>query len=309
LSHKVSSGTVFSVNENRHAHGGVERLGLAAVANVSFAVVQVVVGLAIGSVVVLADAAHQAVDALGLVTALIALRIARRSADDRFTYGLGKSDALGGLLSALLLVASVAWIVWESVTRLFSPEEVDGGGVIAIGIVAVVVNAASVVLVGHGHGHDQISLRAARLHLLTDLAGSFIVVASGVLLAAGGPAWIDPLASLVLSAAVLWSTRRLTVAATQLLLDRVPARLTTGAVVDALMGHHAVDAVHHVHLRSLGGGDVSVTAHIVVDGARSVHDAQTTVEQLSALLQREQGIGHATLQLECHDCADDVHAH
>lgn len=296
-------------HDHAHDHGSVQRLGLASAANVAFAVVQVSVGLAIGSVVVLADAAHQAVDALGLVTALIALRVARRPADSSFTYGLGKSDALGGFVSALLLVASVIWIVWESVSRLFTPEEVDGGGVIVIGLVAIVVNGASVLLVGHDHGDDGISLRAARLHLLTDLAGSVIVVISGVLLATGGPAWIDPAASLLLSAAVLWSTWRLIVAAVQLLLDRVPGRLSTAEIVETLLGEADVEDVHHVHLRPIGGGQVSVTAHVVVDGAVSIHDAQATVERLSATLEADHLIGHSTLQLECHECGDDVHTH
>ena len=125
--------------------------------------------------------------------------MAKRPADERWTYGLGKSDALGGFVSALLLVVSVVWIVWESVGRLFSPEEVDGRGVIVIGAIAIVVNGGSVLLVGHDHGEGTISLRAARLHLLTDLAGSVIVVVSGVLLTHGGPVWIDPAASLLLS--------------------------------------------------------------------------------------------------------------
>jgi cobalt-zinc-cadmium efflux system protein len=296
------------MSENR-PRNSVLRLAVASVANVGFAVVQVAVGLAIGSVVVLADAAHQAVDALGLVTAMIALRVARRVPDDQWTYGLGKSDALGGFVSALLLLVSVGWIIWESANRLFAPEEVNGGGVIVIGAIAVAVNGASVLLVGHGHGHDDISLRAARLHLLTDLAGSVVVVVSGVLLSIGGPAWIDPVASLVLSAAVLWSTRGILLSASHLLLDRVPRHLETSDIVDALCAEPGVSSVHHVHVRPTGGGDVSVTAHVVVDGARSVHDAQGTVERLSALLEQQHLIGHATLQLECHDCADDVHPH
>ena len=212
-------------------------------------------------------------------------------------------------MSALLLLVSVVWIVWESVNRLFRPEEVDGVGVIVIGVIAIAVNGASVLLVGHSHGEDDISLRAARLHLLTDLAGSAVVVVSGVLLAIGGPAWIDPVASLVLSAAVLWSTWHILVAASQLLLDRVPGRLATSDVIEVLRAEPGVSGVHHVHLRPIGGGDVSVTAHVVVDGALSVHDAQDTVERLSALLEQRHLIGHATLQLECHDCDDDVHAH
>ncbi len=108
---------------------------------------------------------------------------------------MGKSDALGGFVSAPLLVGSVVWIVVESTRRRFEPAEVSGSGVIAIGVVAIVVNGVSVLLVGHDHGADDISLRAARLLLLTDLAGSVVVVVAGVLLTAGGPTWIDPAAS------------------------------------------------------------------------------------------------------------------
>lgn len=290
-----------------HEHGSATRLGWASVANVGFAVVQVIVGLAIGSVVVLADAAHQAVDALGLVTALVALRIARRPADEQWTYGMGKSDALGGLLSALLLVGSVMWIVLESVRRLIEPEAVAGGGVIAIGLIAIVVNGASVLLVGHSHGADEISLRAARLHLLTDLAGSVVVVASGVVLAVGGPFWVDPVASLLLSAAVVWTTWRLVVSATRVLLDRVPAHVSVAEVQRVLVAQDDVDGVHHIHLRPVSAGNVSVTAHVVVDGALSVHAAHEMTNRLTAVLVEEHGVGHATLQLECHHCDDHDH--
>jgi cobalt-zinc-cadmium efflux system protein len=293
-----------------HAHDDARdratlRLGVATALNVGFAVVQVVVGLLIGSVVVLADAAHQAVDALGLLTALAALTVARRPPTHDWTFGFGKADALGGFVSALLLLGSVAWIVVESVRRLFEPEAVSGAGVIAIGLLAVVVNGLGVLLVGHGHGEEAMSLRAARLHLVTDLAGSVIVVAAGVVLVAGGPEWIDPVASLVLSAAVLWSTWRIAMGSVAVLLDRVPERLSSREVSAMLAAQPGVDDVHHVHLRPLGGGTVSVTAHVVVDGARSVHDAQQTLEELSSVLLTEHDIAHATLQLECHDCGDD----
>jgi len=293
-----------------HAHGDQHhraslRLGAATALNVGFAVVQVVVGLLIGSVVVLADAAHQAVDALGLLTALAALTVARRPPTHDWTFGFGKADALGGFVSALLLFGSVAWIVVESVRRLFDPEPVSGAGVIVIGVVAIVVNGLGVLLVGHGHGEEAMSLRAARLHLVTDLFGSVIVVAAGVVLVAGGPEWIDPVASLLLSAAVLWSTWRIARSSVSVLLDRVPERLSSHEVSAMLAAQPGVDEVHHVHLRPLGGGTVSVTAHVVVDGARSVHDAQQTLEELSGVLRTEHDIAHTTLQLECHDCGDD----
>lgn len=287
-----------------HRHDGA-RLGIAAGVNTLFAVVQVVVGLAIGSVVVLADAAHQAVDALGLITALIAVNVARRPASKHWSYGLGKADALGGFVSALLLIGSVVWITAESIRRLIEPEPVEGGGVIVIGLVAIVVNGAGVLLVGHGHGDEAMSMRAARLHLLTDLAGSVVVVMAGLLLVATDLAWIDPVASLLASAAVLWSTARLIRSATAVLLDRSPAGVSTAQLAALMAEHPDVDLVHHVHVRSLGGGRHTASAHVVVHGATTVHRSQEIIDELARRVDDALGVEHVTLQVECpHHCEE-----
>lgn len=288
-----------------HGHGHVgARLGLAAVSNSAFAVVQIIVGLAIGSVVVLADAAHQAVDALGLITAWIAIRIARRPATDEWSYGLGKADALGGFVSGLLLVGSVVWIAFEAVKRLLEPETVEGGGVILIGLIAIAVNGAGVLLVGHGHGDEAISLRAARLHLLADLAGSVVVVATGVLLVITEAAWLDPAASLLVSVAVLWSTWGLLKSAVNVLLDRAPAGISMSDLESRLQLHPEVDTAHHVHIRSLGGGRHAASAHVVVDGSVPAHRSQEISSELAVAVETAFDIDHLTLQIECvHGCA------
>ena len=296
------------MNENRgdhHHRDDGARLALAAGGNTLFAVIQVVVGLAIGSVVVLADAAHQAVDALGLLTALVAVNVARRPASRAWSYGFGKADALGGFVSALLLLGSVTWITVESIRRLIEPEPVDGAGVVAIGLVAIVVNGAGVLLVGNGHGNEAMSMRAARLHLLTDLAGSVVVVGAGLLLVATDLAWIDPVASLVVSAAVLWSTVRLIRSATSVLLDGSPPGVSTEQLA-ALMGEHPdVDLIHHVQVRSLGGGRHTASAHVVVHGATTVHRSQEIIDELAREVDEVLGIEHVTLQVECpHHCAE-----
>lgn len=294
-------------HSHRHGPSGetsVGRLTGAAAVNVGFAVVQVIVGFALASVAVLADAAHQVVDAIGLVTALGAVLLARRPPNDHMSFGWGKADALGGLLSGLLLLGSVAWIVVEAIERLREPAEVSGGGVIAIGLVGVAINGGSVLLVGHG---EQLSIRAARLHLLTDLLGSVIVVVTGIALAAGGWAGIDPVASLILSLLVLHATWRLIRHAVDELLDKAPAAVTPAAVRAALSDLHGVQDVHHVHTRPLGSGKVSVTAHVVVDGEQSLHDAQAHIGAVSTALAERLGVAHTTLQLECHDCEDETH--
>ncbi len=234
------------------------------------------------------------------------------------SFGWGKADALGGLLSGLLLLGSVAWIAYESTNRLFNPVEVDGGGVIAIGLIAIAVNGISVLALStrggavHAHpgqahsgqAHASLSLRAARLHLLTDLAGSFLVVFAGLILVGSDLTWIDPAASLLLCLLVLRSTWSLMTHASQELLDRVPTNVTIEAVTSALTSQPGVERVHHVHVRPLGQNRASITAHVVVEGEQTLHDAQGQIGALGAVLKRELGITHSTIQLECHPCDD-----
>ncbi len=289
-----------------HDHSQVSnrRLGIAAAVNVGFAVVQVIVGLALGSVVVLADALHQVIDAIGLLTALVALVLLRRPATSAMNYGWGKADALGGYTSGLLLLGSIIWVVYESIQRLFDPVEVDGGGVILIGIAGIVVNGASVLILGEG---DHLSLRAARLHLLVDLAGSVVVVLAGVLLQGTTYTWIDPVASLLVNALVLHGTFNVLRYAGGELLDRAPAGATVEQIDLVLRATEGFTDVHHIHTRSLGPGATSMTAHVVIDDALGLHDAQETMHTVQQHLAVRFGIAHSTIQLECHTCEDIAH--
>lgn len=293
-------------DHHEHAHGEVSsgRLGFAAAVNVGFAVVQVVVGLYTGAVVVLADAAHQVVDAIGLLTALVATGLARRGATRVMSFGWGKADALGAYSSGLLLVGSVIWIAYEAIERLRDPVDVAGGGVIAIGLAGIAVNGGSVLLLGAG-GH--LAVKAARLHLLIDLAGSVIVVLAGAVLVRSSAQWIDPVASLAVNALVLRGTWQLLRASTAELLDRAPDGLEPSDIEAVLLQEAAVSDVHHVHSRSIAPGSTSVTAHVVLDGSLTLHDAQRKLDQLQGLLADRLGVTHATIQLECHDCDDRDH--
>ena len=280
------------------------RLALAAAVNVGFAVVQVIVGLALGSVVVLADALHQVVDAIGLLTALVALVLLRRPATSTMSYGWGKADALGGYTSGLLLLGTVAWVAYEAVERLFEPVEVNGTGVILIGIAGVVVNGASVLILGEG---EHLSLKAARLHLLVDLAGSVIVVGAGLLLRGTSLGWVDPVASLLVNALVLHGTWRLLRAAGAELLDRSPVGVSVDEIGKLLRSTEGFNDVHHIHTRSLGPGSASMTAHVVIEESLGLHKAQEAMHSAQQELAERFGIAHSTIQLECHTCEAVTH--
>ena len=175
---------------------------------------------------------------------------------------------------------------------------------IAIGLAGIAVNGGSVLLLGNG-GH--LAVKAARLHLLIDLAGSVIVVMAGAVLIGSSAQWVDPVASLVVNALVLRGTWQLLRASTGELLDRAPYGLEPSAIGAVLLRETAVSDVHHVHSRSIAPGSTSVTAHVVLDGSLTLHDAQHHLDRLQGLLADQLGISHATIQLECHDCHDRDH--
>jgi cobalt-zinc-cadmium efflux system protein len=281
------------------------RLAWAIVLNAGLGIVQVIVGVVVTSVAVLADAGHQAVDAAGLGVALVAVRLVARPATARRTFGWARVDALGAVLSGLVLIATMAWVAVEAVRRLVHPDHVGGWGVLVIGLVGVVVNGLSIVVVGR---HDeQLSLRAARLHLVTDLAGSLAVAVTGALVLGVGWERADPVISLLLVALVVRSCWQLLGSAGDVLLDRSPAHIDVAQLEAAVRGHDGVLDVHHLHVWSLGGGETAVSAHVVIDGEHTVHHAQAHLASLESMLATRFGIDHVTLQVECHECATPAH--
>jgi cobalt-zinc-cadmium efflux system protein len=145
------------------------------------------------------------------------------------------------------------------------------------------------------------------LHLLTDLAGSLLVLVAGVGVALGVPAWLDPVMSLVIVGLVLFTTYGLIRSSAAQLLDRTPPDITTDDLAAVLKSNPSVIDVHHLHLRVLGSRTVSGSAHVVVAGERSLHDAQLVADDLRELVLSELAIDHVTLQLECHECAESDH--
>ncbi len=292
---------------SHHGHTGASTATLVTVALINglFGVVQIVVGIAAGSVAVLADAGHQAVDMIGLLIALGSMRLLARPADKVMTYGWSKIDALGSYTSCLILSASLVWITYESVERLIIPSEVAPWPVIWMGVGGIVVNAAGAILLGHASG---LAVNAARLHLLTDLAGSALVLLTGIGVAANLPSWIDPVVSLIIVGIVVHTTIGLIRASTNQLLDRSPGNTTVDELAETLTSHAGVKDVHHLHIRALGAGSLSSSAHVIVEGDTTLHDTQVLGDELRQLVVDDLGIDHVTFQFECHPCEHSTHA-
>jgi cobalt-zinc-cadmium efflux system protein len=278
-------------------------------ANAVFFVVELVGGFAFGSLALLADAAHMVSDVVALSLAFAALVLAQRPPTDRHTYGFARAEVLVAQANGMLLIVGAIAVAVEAARRIDTPHAVSAAGVLVVGGMGLVVNLGSALAL-RPHAHESLNMRGALWHLVADALGSFAVVVAAAGVALWGADRLDPIASLVIAVLVVAGAWRLVRDATRVLLEAVPAGLDVAAVRAALEHEPGVDAVHHLHLWTIGSAHPALSAHVVLGGEWSLHDAQERAGALKQLLAARFGIEHATLEIECHACVDDdAHAH
>jgi cobalt-zinc-cadmium efflux system protein len=290
---------------HEHEHRAISRAFAIAVGlNLVYVIAEFGFGLLADSVALLADAAHNLGDVLGLVLAWGAARLAQRAPEGRRTYGLRKSTVLAALANALLLIAAVGGVVWEAIGRLQDPPAPAAGMMMIVASVGVVINGVCAWILmrsGHGHGHDHghdhgrhdLNLRGAVLHLAADAAVSVGVVITGALLLWTGWRWLDPAVSLLIAVVIFVGTWSLLREALDLALDAAPKHIDVEGVRSFLSAQPGVLEVHDLHVWALGTRDVALTAHLVVEAFDPTITAVAERE-----LAGQFGIVHTTLQLE-----------
>jgi cobalt-zinc-cadmium efflux system protein len=287
------------------AHGGVghhhappdrmtRAFAIGILLNIAFVAIGVIAGLAAHSTALLADAAHNFGDVLGLAMAWGATVLARRARTARRTYGLRRTTILAALGNGGLVLFAIGGVGWEAVQRLGAAPPVDGGLVAVVAAIGVGLNAVAALMFARGRAHDM-NVRGAFLHLVADAAVSAGVVVAGVIVWQTGWAWIDPAASLAVSAVILVGTWRLVREAMDLLLDAVPAHVDPQAVEAYLAALPGVTGVHDLHIWSMSTTEVALTAHLILPWETC---APTMLADASAELARRFKIGHVTIQLE-----------
>jgi cobalt-zinc-cadmium efflux system protein len=287
-----------------HAHEAPADPGraffIATTLNLGFVVVGAVAGLVAHSMALVADAAHNLGDVLGLALAWGAAVLARREATRRRTYGLRSSSILAAFLNALVLLVATGGVAWEAVRRLFEPAVVASGTVMLVAGIGVVVNLTSGLLFARGR-KDDINVHGAYLHLMADAAASLGVVVAGAVMHFTGWSWPDPVASLVLSAAIVAGTWSLLRRSVDLILHAVPDGIDPEAVQAYLRGLPGVTDVHHVHIWPLSTTEVALTAHLVVPPPGAGADL---LAEVAHALQERFRIGHSTVQVEPAACEE-----
>ena len=261
--------------------------------NMAFLLGEGAVGLATGSMALVADATHNLSDVLGLLAAWGGATLAKRPPSRRFTYGLRGSTILAALLNALLLMVAVGGIALEAVQRLSDPRPVAGTAVMVVAGIGILINGGTALLFMRGR-HGDLNIRGAYLHMAADAAVSAGVVVAGALILATGWAWIDPAISLAIAFFIFWSTWSLLRDSVTMALQGVPPRIDIEEVEAELRRAPGVTRVHDLHIWPMSTTEVALTAHLVVPGG----GGDAFLDNVRHRLEHHFQIHHVTIQVE-----------
>ncbi|EKE45647.1 cation efflux system protein [Oceaniovalibus guishaninsula JLT2003] len=280
---------------------GDRRVALAIAVNMGLTVAQVIGGIVSGSLSLIADALHNFSDAISLIIAFGARRIARRPADDAMTFGYGRIEAVAALVNYTTLIVIGLYLLYEAAERFIDPQPVAGWIVVAVAGVALAVDAVTALLT-YALSKESVNIRAAFVHNVADALGSVGVIVAGSLILLYGWTWVDPAVTVLISGYILWQAAVGLPGVARILMLGVPPDMDPRAVLDRIRAVSGVADAHHLHLWMLDEHRTALGAHIVVaPGAWNRADAiKAAVKQALA----EDGIGHVTLELECaaHAC-------
>jgi cobalt-zinc-cadmium efflux system protein len=282
-----------------HAHTHVHtddarRLTLALVLILGLMAVEVTAGILADSLALLSDAAHMLTDAGAIALALFAASLARRPATGGFTFGFRRAEILSAQLNGATLVALALIIVIEGVRRIADPPDVEGGLVLAVALLGIVVNLAAT-LVLSGAERRSLNVEGAFQHVLTDLFAFIATAIAGAVVLATGFSRADGIAALVVAALMLRSGFGLLRDSGRVLLEAAPRDLDPEEIGRALAAEHHVVEVHDLHVWEVTSGFPAISAHVTV---RAGCDTQAHRRELAELLRERFGIAHSTLQVE-----------
>jgi cobalt-zinc-cadmium efflux system protein len=262
--------------------------------NIVYIIVEVVYGMLIHSMALLADAGHNAGDVLGLGLAWGAAYLSTRAATNNRTYGLRKTTILAALLNAIILLIAVGAIAIEAIQKIIAPQPVVGTTVMIVGGIGVIVNGATALLFMHSRESD-LNIKGAFLHMAADAGVSLGVVVTGYLITATGLYLLDPVVSLAIIVVIMISTWSLLKDSFNLSMDAVPRDIEVENVRKFLNLLDGVKEVHDLHIWAMSTTETALTVHLVIPGEQN---NDIFLGKTCGQLRDKFGIGHSTIQIE-----------
>lgn len=271
-----------------------KRFAIGAAINMAFVVAEMTFGFISNSLGLIADAAHNFSDVLGLLLAWGGMWLTRFRPTEKHTYGYSGASILAALANAALLFIAIGGIIVQAVQRFIEPAAVESPTIIWVALVGIVINGATAMLFYKDQAHD-INVRGAYLHMVADAAISLGVVIAGVVIFYTGWVWVDPIVSLMIAAIIIIGTWRLAKEALHLSLAGVPPHIDRNGVFNYLSTLPGVTEVHDLHIWAMSTTKTALTAHLIRPEA-GIDDG--FLNDVAIELDQKFNIQHPTIQVE-----------
>ncbi|ASJ11350.1 cobalt transporter [Thermococcus sp. P6] len=268
--------------------------------NFTITVAEVVGGILSGSLALLSDSLHNFSDALSILASYVAMRIGERERNEKYTFGYRRAEILVAFVNSAILVGVVVFLLVEAYKRFMNPNPIHGSLMLGVALIGLFANLISVLLL-HEHSHENINVRSAYLHLLTDTLSSVAVVIGGIAIMVWNVLWLDPLITVAISLYILKEGFDILRETLEVLMEASP-ELDFEAIKREIESIPEVKNAHHFHAWRVGEKETHFECHVEVKDM-PVSKAQEVIDKVEKLLGKY-GVTHVTVQLECDRCEE-----
>jgi len=245
---------------------------------------------------------HNFSDAISLIIAFGARKVARRPRDANMTFGYGRVEVVAALINYTTLIMIGLYLLYEATMRFVDPQPVEGWMIVIIAVIALIVDGVTATLT-YAMSKSSVNIRAAFLHNVADALGSIAVIVAGTLILLYDWRLIDPLVTVLIAGYILWQSLREIGPVIRILMLGSPPEIETETVLYAVREIDGVADIHHAHFWQMDEHRAAFDAHIVIAKGRW-SDADALKLQIKATVADRFDIDHTTLELECthHAC-------
>ena len=291
---------------SHHDHGDLKgrNLGIAILLNVGITVAQIIGGIISGSLALLSDAMHNFSDVIALIISWFASKLSGRKQTAKQTYGYKRAEILAALFNAISLVVIAFFLLKEAVQRISEPQDIESGLVMILGGLSILLNGLSVLLVKKD-AKDNINMRSAYLHLLSDMVSSVAVVLGGLVMHLWEIPWIDSVLSIAIALYLVYSSWALVKESIRILMQFAPVHINLEEIHEKIKEFHEIENMHHVHLWQLDDKQINFEAHISFRNDLVLSEVNKVLHKLEHMLHDEFEINHVTLQPEMNGFCED----
>ena len=284
-------------HHNHHSKDDSDRSLIVAVSiNILLTVFQIVGGIISGSLALIADALHNLSDAASLGIAIFARKISRKPADQSKTFGYKRAEVVAALINLTILVIISLYLLYEAIWRFFDPVSISGWVIVIVAGVALVIDMITA-LITLRLSKNNMNMKAAFLHNLSDALASLAVIVAGSLIILYQWFWVDTLLTLLLSLFILYQGLAMLPKTIHLLMEGAPEDIDFDAINKSLLSLEGVDDIHHVHVWSLDEETIALEAHVVAN-IETFDEMESIKNIIKKKLSDEFNIKHSTLEFE-----------